>query len=294
MRSYSLNVSDISLQMQPQIGISIGLSACATNGHAFRNKHKGVKLPSIDQDRVAIITGGGTGVGAAAAAALNQKGWKTVICGRRLEPLQAVSDVLNDRNMAVVADVSVPSAVDELFTETIESFGRVDLLFNNAGIGAPPVPVEDLPVETWKQVVDTNLTASWLCARAAFRQMKLQSPTGGRIINNGSVSAQTPRPFSSPYTATKHAITGLTKALSLEGRSFGITVGQIDIGNAATPLTAQMSKGVLQPNGDTMAEATMNVEDVGEAVAFMAELPPDANILQMTIMANEMPFVGRG
>ncbi|MDP7067482.1 MAG: SDR family oxidoreductase [Acidimicrobiales bacterium] len=248
----------------------------------------------MDQDRVAVITGGGTGVGAAAAVALNQRGWNTVICGRRLEPLETVSAMLDDRNRAVVADVSNPSSVDQLFAETVESFGRVDLLFNNAGIGAPPIPIEDVPVEMWNEVVDINLTASWLCSRAAFRQMKLQAPTGGRIINNGSVSAQTPRPFSTPYTATKHAVTGLTKALSLEGRPFGITVGQIDIGNAATPLTAQMSAGVLQPNGETMPEATMSVENVGEAVALMAELPPDANILQMTIMANEMPFVGRG
>ena len=174
------------------------------------------------------------------------------------------------------------------------TLSRVDLLFNNAGIGAPPIPIEELSVEQWQSVVDINLTGSWLCARAAFRQMKSQMPPGGRIINNGSVSAQTPRPFSAPYTATKHAMTGLTKALSLEGRDFGITVGQIDIGNAATPLTAQMSVGVMQANGETAAEATMNVDDVGEAVAVMAELPADTNILQMTIMANGMPLVGRG
>ena len=195
---------------------------------------------------------------------------------------------------AIIADVSDPHDVDRLFQSAVDTFGRVDLLFNNAGIGAPPIPIEELSVEQWQSVVDINLTGSWLCARAAFRQMKSQTPAGGRIINNGSVSAQTPRPFSAPYTATKHAITGLTKALSLEGRDFGITVGQIDIGNAATPLTAQMSVGVMQANGETAAEATMNVEDVGEAVAVMAELPADTNILQMTIMANGMPLVGRG
>ena len=243
---------------------------------------------------MAIITGGGTGVGAAAALALSRRGWLIMLCGRRSGPLEEASQGIVGPVQTIDADVSDPQDVERLFGATVDAFGRVDLLFNNAGIGAPPVPIDELSVEQWRSVVDTNLTGSWLCARAAFRQMKTQTPPGGRIINNGSVSAQTPRPFSAPYTATKHAVTGLTKALSLEGRDLGITVGQIDIGNAATPLTAQMSSGVLQANGETAAEATMKVEDVGEAVALMAELPADTNILQMTIMANGMPLVGRG
>jgi NAD(P)-dependent dehydrogenase (short-subunit alcohol dehydrogenase family) len=191
-------------------------------------------------------------------------------------------------------DVSDPSDVDQLFSLAAKTFGRVDLLFNNAGIGAPPLPIEELSVDAWREVVDTNLTGSWLCARAAFAQMKRQLPAGGRIINNGSVSAQTPRPFSSPYTATKHAITGLTKALALEGRVHGITVGQIDIGNALTPLTAAMTEGVLQADGTIEVESTMDVEEVAKAVLMMAELPPEANVLTMTVMANGMPLVGRG
>ena len=251
-------------------------------------------MATNETENVAIITGGGTGVGAAAAFALSRRGWLIMLCGRRPEPLEEASQRIVGPAQTVVADVSDPQDVERLFGATVDAFGRVDLLFNNAGIGAPPVPTDELSVEQWRSVVDINLTGSWLCARAAFRQMKTQTPPGGRIINNGSVSAQTPRPFSAPYTATKHAITGLTKALSLEGRDLGITVGQIDIGNAATPLTAQMSSGVLQANGEIAAEATMRVEDVGEAVALMAELPADANILQMTIMANGMPLVGRG
>ena len=251
-------------------------------------------MTSTFNEKVAIITGGGTGVGAAAALALRERGWQIAICGRRPGPLAEVAERIDGGVEAIIADVSDPHDVDRLFQSVVDTFGRVDLLFNNAGIGAPPIPIEELSVEQWQSVVDINLTGSWLCARAAFRQMKSQMPPGGRIINNGSVSAQTPRPFSAPYTATKHAMTGLTKALSLEGRDFGITVGQIDIGNAATPLTAQMSVGVMQANGETAAEATMNVDDVGEAVAVMAELPADTNILQMTIMANGMPLVGRG
>ena len=247
-----------------------------------------------ENENVAIITGGGTGVGAAAALALSRRGWLIMLCGRRSGPLEEASQGIVGPVQTIDADVSDPQDVERLFGATVDAFGRVDLLFNNAGIGAPPLPIDELSVEQWRSVVDINLTGSWLCARAAFRQMKTQTPPGGRIINNGSVSAQTPRPFSAPYTATKHAITGLTKALSLEGRDLGITVGQIDIGNAATPLTAQMSSGVLQANGETAAEATMKVEDVGEAVALMAELPADTNILQMTIMANGMPLVGRG
>ena len=251
-----------------------------------------MNVPS--ENRVAIITGGGTGVGAAAAQTLDTNGWTTVICGRRLEPLQEVSLGFKNPNRSLALDISSPTAVEELFTSTVEAFGRVDLLFNNAGVGAPPVPINELSVESWREVVDINLTGTWLCARAAFDYMKRQSPAGGRIINNGSVSAQTPRPFSSPYTATKHAVTGLTKALALEGREHGITVGQIDIGNALTPLTRQMTQGVLQADGTTREEATMNVSSVADAIIFLAELPNDVNVPQMTIMANEMPLIGRG
>ena len=251
-------------------------------------------MPNNAEGRVAIITGGGTGVGAATAAVLSSKNWSLMICGRRTEKLDEVRAELRSPCLTEQADVSNPADVDRLFSLTVKEFGRVDLLFNNAGTGAAPVPVEDLPVDAWTDVVNTNLTGSWLCARAAFSQMKQQSPSGGRIINNGSVSAQTPRPFSSPYTATKHAITGLTKALALEGRPYGITVGQIDIGNARTPLTAPMSEGVLQPDGSIKSESTMDVNEVAKAVVLMAELPPEANVLTMTIMANGMPLVGRG
>ncbi|MDP6283532.1 MAG: SDR family oxidoreductase [Acidimicrobiales bacterium] len=247
-----------------------------------------------NQKKVAVITGGGSGVGAAAAQALDSRGWITVICGRRLEPLQEASAQMQNPNLSLALDISKPTAVEELFSSTVEAFSRVDLLFNNAGIGAAPVPIEELPVDAWRDVVDINLTGTWLCSRAAFDCMKRQKPAGGRIINNGSVSAQTPRPFSSPYTATKHAITGLTKALSLEGREHGITVGQIDIGNALTPLTNQMTHGVLQADGSIREESTMNVSNVADAVVLLAELPPDVNVPQMTIMANEMPLIGRG
>ena len=273
---------------------SIGPLDCETSGPGSRNREKEIKLNVPSENRVAIITGGGTGVGAAAAQALDTNGWTTVICGRRLEPLQEVSAGLKNPKLSLALDISSPTAVEELFTSTVEAFGRVDLLFNNAGIGAPPVPINELSVESWRQVVDINLTGTWLCARAAFDHMKRQSPAGGRIINNGSVSAQTPRPFSSPYTATKHAVTGLTKALALEGREHGITVGQLAIGNALTPLTRQMTQGVLQADGTTREEATMSVSSVADAIIFLAELPNDVNVPQMTIMANEMPLIGRG
>ena len=247
-----------------------------------------------EPSKVAIVTGGGTGVGAASAIALDKQGWSVVICGRRRELLEDVGNQLENPCLVLALDLAVPEAVESLFASTVTEFDRVDLLFNNAGIGAPPVPIEELPVSSWLEVVGVNLTATWLCSRAAFRQMKNQSPTGGRIINNGSVSAQTPRPFSSPYTATKHAITGLTKALSLEGRDCGITVGQIDIGNALTPLTNQISEGALQADGTVRGESTMDVEHVAEAIVLLAELPQDVNVPQMTIMANDMPLMGRG
>ena len=292
---FSSNGSDISLSMTTTRVSSIEQLDCGTNGRNCSSAKREVhKVQEVKDPRVAVVTGGGTGVGAAVARALASNGWSTIICGRRLEILEKVAAELAEPGLTAQVDVSDPSEVDRLFAVAVETFGRVDLLFNNAGIGAPPLPIEELSVDAWREVVDTNLTGSWLCARAAFAQMKRQSPAGGRIINNGSVSAQTPRPFSSPYTATKHAITGLTKALALEGRVHGITVGQIDIGNALTPLTAAMTKGVLQADGTIEAESTMDVEEVAKAVLMMAELPPEANVLTMTVMSNGMPLFGRG
>ena len=224
--------------------------------------------------RVAVVTGGGTGIGEASALELSAGGWAVAVCGRRPGPLDDVVGCCAGDALAVVADVSVPSEVEHLFAAVVDRFGRVDLLFNNAGAGSKPVPVDELPVEDWLRVVGANLTGSWLCARAAFAQMKRQSPPGGRIINNGSISAHTPRPYSSPYTATKHAITGLTKALSLEGRSHGISVGQIDVGNARTPMTARMEAGVPQADGSVRPEPVMDVADVAEPSATWPNSPP--------------------
>ena len=247
--------------------------------------------------KVAVVTGGGTGVGRAAALALAGEGFAVVLSGRRPEPLKEVASEIGStggRAIVVPTDVSDPESIRALFTRAVEVFGRLDLLFNNAGMGAPAIPLEDLSVEQWRAVVDTNLTGSFLCTQEAFRIMKSQSPRGGRIINNGSISAHTPRPFSSPYTSTKHAITGLTKSTALDGRAYDIACGQIDIGNAETDMTARMARGVPQPNGSTMIEPTMAVENVGRAIAYMATLPPDANALFLTVMATRMPFVGRG
>jgi NAD(P)-dependent dehydrogenase (short-subunit alcohol dehydrogenase family) len=244
--------------------------------------------------RVAVITGAGTGVGRAAALALAGDGFTIVLAGRRPEPLAAVAEDLGDGHLVIPTDVADPDAVARLFAGVEEQLGRVDLLFNNAGVGAPAVPLEELTLERWRRVVDTNLPGAFRCAQHAIALMKRQSPSGGRIINNGSISAHTPRPHSAPYTATKHALTGLTKSIALDGRPFGITCGQIDIGNAATPMTARMATGVAQADGSTRPEPSMDVADVGRAVAYMASLPPDANVLTMTVMAAGMPFVGRG
>lgn len=244
--------------------------------------------------KVAVITGAGTGIGRAAARALADDGFAIVLAGRRRELLDATADELPTESVVVTVDVSDASAVDDLFGLCEQRFGRVDLLFNNAGTGAPAVPIDELEIDTWRRVVDTNLTGAFLCARAAIGLMKRQDPPGGRIINNGSISAHTPRPMSAPYTATKHAITGLTKSIALDGRPFGITCGQIDIGNAATDLTERMTSGVLQADGSLRPEPRMLTDDVARAVAYMASLPPDANVLTMTVMAAGMPFVGRG
>ncbi len=247
--------------------------------------------------KTALVTGAGSGIGRAAAQALLREGYSVVLAGRRPEALaQAVAAAGPDtaRALAVPADVSDPAAVTMLFEKTRAAFGRLDVLFNNAGTGAPPVPLEELTVEQWRRVVDVNLTGVFLCTQAAFRLMKAQTPRGGRIINNGSISAHAPRPHSAPYTATKHAVTGLTKATALDGRAYDIACGQIDIGNAATEMTARMKDGVLQASGERTPEPTMAVENVARAVVYMASLPLDANVLFLTVMATKMPFVGRG
>ena len=248
-------------------------------------------------NKVAIVTGAGSGIGRASALALLKDGWKVALAGRRADALEATKSAAGElagNALAVPTDATDPAAVKALFAAAREAFGRVDLLFNNAGTGAPAIPLEDLTVEQWKGVVDINLTAVFLCTQEAFRVMKSQSPRGGRIINNGSISAHAPRPLSSPYTATKHAITGLTKATSLDGRAYDIACGQIDIGNAISPMTERMAQGVKQANGSTAPEPRMDPSHVGDAVVFMANLPLDTNVLTLTIMATKMPFVGRG
>jgi NAD(P)-dependent dehydrogenase (short-subunit alcohol dehydrogenase family) len=246
--------------------------------------------------KVAIVTGAGSGIGKASALALLREGWAVVLAGRRKDALEAVAREATPgaRTLVVPTDVADPAAIRALFARTRETFGRLDLLFNNAGIGAPAVPLEDLPYEQWKAVVDTNLTGSFICTQEAFKMMKSQQPQGGRIVNNGSISAYAPRPGSVAYTSTKHAITGLTKTTSLDGRKYDIACGQIDVGNAETPLTERMKKGVPQAHGAIAVEPTMDVEHVANAVVYMASLPLDANVQFLTVMATKMPFVGRG
>ena len=248
-------------------------------------------------DKAAIVTGAGTGIGKGVALALLGEGYRVAFAGRRKEPLEAAikdAGANAQRAIAVPTDVGDPASVKALFARTKEAFGRLDLLFNNAGIGAPGVNLEDLTFEQWQKVVDTNLTGSFLCLQEAFRIMKDQVPRGGRIINNGSISAHAPRPNSAPYTATKHAITGLTKSASLDGRKYDIACGQIDIGNAHTDLAARMAKGVPQANGTVAVEPLMDVEHVARAVCYMASLPLETNVQFLTVMATKMPFVGRG
>ncbi len=246
--------------------------------------------------RIAIVTGAGTGVGKAAALALLNGGWTVVLAGRRPEPLDEVAKAsgAGARALAVPTNVADPASVKALFATAGEKFGRVDLLFNNAGVNAPGIPLEDLTIEQWKNVVDINLSGMFYCIQEAFRTMKAQEPRGGRIINNGSISAHAPRPNSIAYTATKHAVTGLTKTAALDGRKYDIAVGQIDIGNAATEMAARMAKGVPQADGEIRVEPLMDVNHVGEAVLHMANLPAATNVQFMTIMATKMPFVGRG
>ncbi|HUC18098.1 MAG TPA: SDR family oxidoreductase [Acetobacteraceae bacterium] len=247
-------------------------------------------------EKVAVVTGAGSGIGRAVALALAGEGYATVLAGRRKDALEETGALAGAKAglLAVPTDVTDPASVDALFAAVREKFGRIDLLFNNAGAGAPAVGFDELSFEQWSSVVATNLTGSFLCAQAAFRMMKAQQPMGGRIINNGSISAHAPRPNSAPYTATKHAITGLTKSISLDGRKYDIACGQIDIGNALTPLAARMSKGVPQADGSVRPEPLMDVENVAKSVVFMASLPVDANVQFLTVMATKMPFVGRG
>lgn len=249
-------------------------------------------------NRIALVTGAGTGIGAAVATTLLRNGWNTVLTGRRLDRLEqtvAAAKGASGRALAVACDVTRADEVDSLFARIHAEFGRLDLLFNNAGMGSKGMPIDEIPVEMWQDVVNVNLTGSFLCARAAFGMMRRQKPMGGgRIINNGSISAHAPRPGSVPYTATKHAITGLTKTIALDGRPFDIACGQIDIGNALTEMAMPMTKGVPQANGEIAVEATMDPQQVADAVLHMASLPLETNVLFMTVMATKMPFVGRG
>lgn len=245
------------------------------------------------QERTAIVTGGGSGIGRSAALALAADGWTVVVAGRRAEPLDEVA-AQSPRIVPIVADVSVEADVRRLFDETVQRFGRLDLLFNNAGTGAPATQFDELTLDTWNAVLSVTLTGSFLCAREAFRIMRTQTPQGGRIINNGSISAHAPRPLSAPYTVAKHAVAGLTKQLQLDGRPFGIACGQIDIGNAATTMGSGAADGTLQADGSTRPEPTMDVAETGRAVAYMASMPAGTNVPNLTVMPTAMPFVGRG
>jgi NAD(P)-dependent dehydrogenase (short-subunit alcohol dehydrogenase family) len=252
---------------------------------------------TMSDERFALVTGAGSGIGRASALALARAGWHVALAGRRREPLEETAgeiEALGRRAVATAADVGDPEAVKALFATIEREFGRLDLLFNNAGMGAPAVPIDELTYAQWKAVVDVNLNGAFLCAQGAFGLMKRQRPQGGRIINNGSISAHVPRPFSAPYTATKHAITGLTKSIALDGRAYDIACGQIDIGNALTEMARKMTRGVPQADGRIAVEPTMEADEVGAAVVHMASLPLSTNVLSMTIMATKMPLVGRG
>ncbi len=250
-----------------------------------------------NQGKVAIVTGAGTGIGKATAVTLLKAGYRVALAGRRPEPLAAAiaeAGVPADQALAVSTDVANPDSVNALFDKVKATWGRLDVIFNNAGVGAPGIPMEDLTYEQWKNVVDINLTGPFLCTQAAIRIMKDQTPQGGRIINNGSISAHAPRPNSAPYTSTKHAITGLTKSTSLDGRRYNIACSQIDIGNAATEMTARMAKGIIQANGEIAVEPQMDVQHAADAILHIANLPLESNVQFMTIMATKMPYVGRG
>jgi NAD(P)-dependent dehydrogenase (short-subunit alcohol dehydrogenase family) len=272
-----------------------GASEARASVSLVTDVEQSVPEAGTDGRRVAIVTGGGSGIGAASAVALARAGWAVVVAGRRVEPLTALVAEHAELGMDCgVADVTDPTSVHNLFARAVNKYGRVDLLFNNAGRGAWATEIDELDIKEWKAVVDVNLTGAFLCTKEAFRVMRRQDPQGGRIINNGSISAHVPRPLSVAYTATKHAITGLTKSTALDGRRYGIACGQIDIGNAATDLTKDMAAGILQADFSTGVEPRMDVEDVARAVVYMASLPPEANVLTMTVMATAMPYVGRG
>ena len=249
-----------------------------------------------ENERFALVTGAGSGIGRASALALHRAGYRVAIAGRRIAELEKTAAMADagPPMLLVAADVSLPDSVNALFARIRNEFGRLDVLFNNAGLNAPGIPIEDLPYEKWKAIVDVNLTGAFLCAQAAFRMMKDQDPRGGRIINNGSIAADRPRPNHVPYTATKHAVTGMTKCFSLDGRKYDIACSQIDIGNAATEMTDRITKGVMQANGALMVEPRMNLKHVADAIVFIAGLPLDANVQFMTLMATKMPLVGRG
>jgi NAD(P)-dependent dehydrogenase (short-subunit alcohol dehydrogenase family) len=254
-------------------------------------------LNANTSSRIALVTGAGSGIGRAVALGLLQDGWTVVLAGRRAEPLQALAAEAATRGqtaLSIPTDVTNPDSVQALFAGIERNFGRLDLLFNNAGVNAPAVPMDELPLDKWFSVLNTNVTGVFLCARAAFGLMRRQSPQGGRIVNNGSISAHTPRPFTAPYTASKHAVTGLTKSLALDGRAFNIVASQIDIGNALTELSERMTRGVLQANGSVAPEPMMDAKHVADAVRHIAALPLNTNVLTMTIMASAMPFAGRG
>ena len=247
--------------------------------------------------KIALVTGAGSGIGKAVALGLLEDGFKLVLAGRRIEPLQEVAQLAKEMGQEafpVSVDVRDPASVENLFAEIEKKYGRLDVAFNNAGVNAPAVTIDELPLEKWQNAIDTNVTGVFLCARAEFGLMKKQSPQGGRIINNGSISAHTPRLYTTPYTASKHAVTGITKGIALDGRKFNIVASQIDIGNALTELSARMTKGVLQANGELAPEPMMDVKHVADAVRYIAALPLSANVLNMTVMASAMPFVGRG
>ncbi|WP_410016272.1 SDR family oxidoreductase [Sodalis sp. C49] len=254
-------------------------------------------IQQVENARIALVTGAGSGIGRAVALGLLQDGFTVVLTGRRIEPLLEVQDAAKaagQQAIAITADVRDPESVEALFAQIATRYGRLDVLFNNAGVNAPAVPMDELPLDKWLNAINTNVTGVFLCARAAFGLMRKQTPQGGRIINNGSISAHTPRPFTAPYTASKHAVSGLTKSIALDGRAFNIVCGQIDIGNALTTLSERMTRGVLQADGRTAAEPMVDVKYIADAVRHMAALPLSANILTMTVMASNMPFVGRG
>jgi len=248
----------------------------------------------MSKSKIAIITGAGSGIGRATAITLCQNKWTVVLAGRRKDQLEETANLCGDNNLVIQTDIVDQNSIKNLFAITLKTFGRLDLLFNNAGVGAPEKLLEDLTLNEWQSVVDTNLTGAFLCIQEAFKIMKQQNPVGGRIINNGSISAHVPRPNSAPYTASKHSITGLTKSASLDGREFNIAVGQIDIGNAASSMTKKIEKGILQADGSQKIESTINIADIARTVVHMAGLPLNTNIPFLTIMANQMPYIGRG